>query len=627
MTLSACSFSLAADITPPPGSEQRPPIAETQLAPISGPLYPLVPPNPANGKATFEEKCAPCHGVTGLGDGPQSAQLPNPVAAIGSVELARQSTPARWYTQVTQGNLQKFMPPFNSLSDRQRWDVVAYAFSLTAPPELVDQGRELYLANCARCHGQAGQGDGPDAAGGPKPATDLTNQAFMAEKSAADFFQVAKNGLPPAMPAFGAQLSDDEIWALAAYLRSLTFSAPAEPLTEAGTPTPGEATAATGETTPVPATPVADLPAGIGTVTGKVVSASGVELPGDMEVLLHGFDNMQVAMTQTTTTQPDGSFIFPDIQMPEGRVFLATVNYGRTSYGSDIGIVQDGITILDLPITVYETTTDASILRADRLHLFFEFVDAKTVRVIELYIVSNPTDKSLVAPEPGKPSVLFALPDGAMNLEFQDGALGGRYIKTAEGFGDTVSIPPGSGSYELLFAFEMPYDRSLELAHPVTIPVDAIVILVPEGDIKIKSGILQDSGTRDVQGTQYHTYSGAGLAAGDELRLTLTGKPSVGAPSLTTSSNTSLLVGLTVFGLALILAGVWLYRRTRADYSGLQEAEQALDYPGSAASETSDNLMDAIIALDDLFQAGQLPEEAYLGRRDELKRRLKELME
>ncbi len=622
LIISACSFSLAADITPPPGSEQRPPIAVTQPAPISGPLYPLVPPNLESGKAIFEEKCAPCHGDTGLGDGPQSAQLPNPVAAIGSIELARQSTPARWYTQVTQGNLQKFMPPFNSLSDRQRWDVVAYSFSLTTPPELVDQGQELYQANCARCHGGTGKGDGQDAAGGPKPPTNLTDQAFMAEKSADDFFQVTKNGLPPAMPAFGAQLSEDEIWALAAYLRSLTFTAPDEPVAVAETPTPGEAATPTSAS----ATPIAEVPAGIGTVTGKVISAAGVELPEEMEILLHGFDNMQVAMTQTTTTQTDGSFIFPDIQMPDGRVFLATVNYGRTSYGSDIGIAQDGINILDLPIVVYETTSDASILKADRLHLFFEFVDAKTVRVIELYIVSNPSDKSLVAPEPGEASVVFSLPDGATKLEFQDGALGGRYIKTADGFGDTVSIPPGFGSYELLFAFEMPYDRNLELAHPVTMPVDAIVILAPEGDIKIKSDILQDSGVRDVQGTQYRTYSGGGLAAGDELRLTLTGKPSIGAPSLTTSSNTSLLVGLSVFGLALIMAGVWLYRRTRLNGADSLDAEQALDSSDSADFETSDSLMDAIIALDDLYQAGQLPDEAYQQRRDELKRRLKELI-
>ena len=77
--LTACSFSLAEDITPPPGAQQPVVQASTQEAP-TGPLYPLVPPDPAAGAANFAEKCAPCHGDTGLGDGPSASELPVPVA-------------------------------------------------------------------------------------------------------------------------------------------------------------------------------------------------------------------------------------------------------------------------------------------------------------------------------------------------------------------------------------------------------------------------------------------------------------------------------------------------------------------------------------------------------------------
>ncbi|HJW90315.1 MAG TPA: c-type cytochrome, partial [Anaerolineales bacterium] len=76
LLLSACSFSLAADVTPPPGSNVQ--VSQPTQAPLTGPLYPLVPPNPANGAAIYADKCAPCHGLTGQGDGPQASQLPNP---------------------------------------------------------------------------------------------------------------------------------------------------------------------------------------------------------------------------------------------------------------------------------------------------------------------------------------------------------------------------------------------------------------------------------------------------------------------------------------------------------------------------------------------------------------------
>jgi len=154
-------------------------------------------------------------------------------------------------------------------------------------------------------------------------------------------------------------------------------------------------------------------------------------------------------------------------------------------------------------------------------------------------------------------------------------------------------------------------------------PVDAVVILVPEGQIKIKSEGLQDGGTRDVQGTQYHSYSGGNLASGATLRLTLTGRPSSGTPTLASGSNTSLLVGLGVFGLALIVAGAWLYRRAR---SAEPEDEDEADVIDDAVADSPESLMDAIIALDDLYQAGELPDEAYQQRRAHLKARLEEVL-
>jgi hypothetical protein len=314
--------------------------------------------------------------------------------------------------------------------------------------------------------------------------------------------------------------------------------------------------------------------------------------------------------------------------MPVGRVFLATVKYQDTTYGSDIGMVSAGNNKIDLPIPIYETTTDASILSVDRLHLFFDFVDSQTIRVIELYVISNPTDKTLVPAGSGKTTINFTLPQGATNLEFQDGTLGGRYIQTSDGFGDTVAVRPGSGDYQVLFAFEMPYDKKLDLVQPISLPVNAVVILVPESGLKIKSDMLTDAGNQDVQGTSYHMYNGDALNPGDDLSLTISGGPTSGSLALAGGSTNSIVIGLGAFGLALIVAGVWLFRRTRAnageDY--FEEDDDFLELDGDK-NENIDTLMDAILALDDLYQAGELPEEAYRQRRSELKARLQDLMD
>jgi mono/diheme cytochrome c family protein len=550
------------------------------------------------------------------------------VAALASPDLARKASPADWYTQVTRGNLDRFMPPFASLSDRQRWDVVAYSFTLSVTPAQLEQGAALYQTHCLSCHGATGKGDGPSAAGLANRPKDLTDQAYIAQKSDTAFFTAISEGVAPAMPAFAGSLSEDERWAVSAYLRTFTFASTQPPgLTK---PTAPAATAAgTGEANALVVTPAAPPTApasqGTGTVSGQVTHASGQALPEGLEVLLRGFDDMNIVYTQTTSIDADGLYQFSDVEMPAGRAFLATIEYEQATYGSDIGMVEEGQLAIDLPITVYATTTDASILRADRLHLFFEFIDEKTVRVIELYIISNPTDKTLVPPAPGEASVSFSLPEGATNLEFQDGALGGRYIALPGGFGDTVSIRPGSGSYETLYAYSMPYDRKLDLKLKAPMPVDAVVILVPEGQIKLKSDQLQDGGTRDVQGIQYHTYSGSLLAAGAELAMTLTGRPKSGTPSLAQTSNTDLVIGLSVFGLALVLAGGWMYWRTRS--ATLEDEQEPRPMAASEPEESAETIMDAIIALDELYQAGKLPEDAYQQRRAELRSRLKELLE
>jgi len=66
----------------------------------------------------------------------------------------------------------------------------------------------------------------------------FTDQAAMATVSQASFYQAISDGVAPSMPGFAQQLSEDERWALAAYLRSLTFAPSGQPVAEAPASTP-----------------------------------------------------------------------------------------------------------------------------------------------------------------------------------------------------------------------------------------------------------------------------------------------------------------------------------------------------------------------------------------------------
>lgn len=618
--LSACSFSLAEDITPPPGAEI--PLESPTQPPLSGPIYPLMNPDPAAGNQIYFEKCAPCHGSTGLGDGEMAGQLPVPAPALGTVQVARRSTPAEWYSIVTQGNLAQRMPPFSSLTDRQRWDVIAYLYSLTNPSEEIVQGETIYQEYCASCHGESGDGNGSEASALSTQPSDFTDQEFMANISAEQLFTSISSGTAD-MPAFEEELSEQDRWALTSFLRSLTFM----PQVAVGDIPETPDTSPETDTVVTPTAQAAASLSDLGHVEGKVVSLSGGDIPEDLKVTLYGFDQMQQAYSAEAAVEADGSFVFDGVEMPNGRAFLASLEYEGVAYSSDISVANSESGTISLEIPYYETTSDTSLLSVDRLHLILQYIEPDTLRVVEMYIISNPGDRIIVAPEQGSPVLSFTLPTGATNLQFEDGSIGERYIELPDGFGDQAVIRPGSSQHQVLYSYDLPYQKKLEFDQTVQLPVNAVVIMLPEDGLKLSSEQLQDMGTRDVQGIPYRMYSSGRLEAGSDLSLNISGRPKIGGVGLILGTNRNTVIGLGAFGIALLLAGGWLYLRTR-DRRGEGETPIAdrVSYPESDEQDV-DTLYDAILALDDKYQAGELPEEAYLKRRADLKAQIKEKLQ
>lgn len=624
LILSGCSVSLASDITPPPNAESYS-AKDTPVATES--IFPIVPPDPQNGAVIFNEKCAPCHGSLGLGDGPQSSDLPVPVPALGDIEIAAAVRPVDWFAMVTNGNIERYMPGFKSLDDRQRWDVVAYALSLSIPNEAKAAGEEIYAANCLSCHGEQGEG-GEDAPNW------LVESGRLAQLSLDEINAITADGVGD-MPGFADSLTADEINSAAFYVRSLGFVSTGEEPVAAQVPTAAEEAEPEGTSIPVETaesfpppnvpdataatevTQAVEAPSTI-IITGELEAESGVAVPADLTVTLVGFDGMSQTYEAQAEVRPDGSYEFVDVEFVPGRAYMATVDYQGLTFSSDVYHSLDQLPdeIIDLPITYYETTSDLSALRADRMHVFFDFTRAEVVQVVELFILNNTSNTAIVEAQPGRGVVEYELPEGASNLQFQDSTLGERYIQTEKGFADTASILPGEGS-QILFAYDLPYDRKMKASIPIPMPVDAAVIMLPSGTMKVTSDQLQSTGSRDVQGINLDMYSASNLTAGSTLEMTLSGKVS-NTPSLEKGDTTGLLIGGGALGLVLVGAGIWMWRQKKPDED--EDGEEEIPV------ETTEEVMDAIITLDERYKAGDLPEEAYKARRAELKAKLQSLM-
>ena len=92
------------------------------------------------------------------------------------------------------------------------------------PPSLA-RGALVFGQSCAACHGESGRGDGPKAKTlkGPPPSN-LADPALMSGTSLLEIYRRVAIGVPgTAMPEFAADLSEDDRWAVAAYVGALQY--------------------------------------------------------------------------------------------------------------------------------------------------------------------------------------------------------------------------------------------------------------------------------------------------------------------------------------------------------------------------------------------------------------------
>ena len=607
---SACS--LAGDVTPPPGARSvtvndSPPAEGTAVPLLSSPpiepvdvdkVFPAAHPSAAEGGAIFAEHCAACHGETGKGDGPRlvelMAQRTEPLPDFSKPDLASGTTPVLWFKTITEGRLDQLMPPWgHKLSEAERWNVAAFLYTLSTPPTQIELGKAIYAANCAACHGETGKGDGPEAADQKVP--DFTDLGYMARVSQSDLFGALMDDVGAAPHTFGL-LTEAERWAVADYVRAFSYDY---------------------------AAPGAPLPEKAGVARGKVVNGTGgAASPAGLEVNLHGFDmiggNLNLAVTLTTTTRADGAFQFEAAPYKAGRQFLLTTKYGGVTYSSDVAAFDAGQEALELPLRVYETTSDTAALRVDRFHMFLEFDGSDRVTIGQLYILSNLGDRTIAAGEGGKTFEL-ALPSGAENVSVKDEIEGQDYFLTPEGLGDTLPIAPGAGAAQLLVSYSLPYGDKLDFAQKMLYPVEAANLLVADVAVKVSGEQLEFQGRQEFQGTEFQNFARSNLAGGESLTFQISGRPGsaaapTGAASLTLGDSTSLALGLGAVALVLLGAGVW-WRFARRSPDETHEAV------------SKEDLLQAIAELDDEYAAGQLDERDYAQERKELKAQLMKVWE
>jgi hypothetical protein len=282
---------------------------------------------------------------------------------------------------------------------------------------------------------------------------------------------------------------------------------------------------------------------------------------------------------------------------------------------SDFAVAEQGASSLTLPpIVLHGMSEDTSLLAMDEVRIFLEYSDTE-IQVFGVYSFRNPSDKTiLVELKDGQEIPFIKYPEGTTGLGYEALQDSEPFVNTDNGF----AIPPSDGFYGLIAFTTVPRQEELEVVLPFVLPVSNLTVFLPEG-VTLESTGLTDEGLQNIQNFNFQVYSTLNLPAGETIRFTASGQPQVTAAESTepaANRNQSLLIGAGVLGFAFILAGAWLYMRDRREIDEQAEDDQE-------EFESSEDVLDAIVALDDLHRAKKITSEAYQKRRAELKEILK----
>lgn len=346
-----------------------------------------------------------------------------------------------------------------------------------------------------------------------------------------------------------------------------------------------------------PVSAVAAAAPSVATIRGVVENHTGQKRPAvGLVVKLTAYVNGAEQDWKETKTDTTGRFSFAAPADPQ-RSYVVKITYKGGEYETPAITFKPGQTLREVKMRVYEPTSDAGVLKVNVHHIIVE-AGQGAVQVAELLVFTNSTDRTYIGGQPradGKRETLrFTLPAGAANVQYMEGLMECCVSATDTGMVDTMDVEPGMR--EIGYSYTLPVSRpTLALARRLDYPAERVEVF---GSAAAQFSVTPLTRQEDVKTEQgiYARFSGASVGAGTDIRLALSGLP-------VRRSSTRRAV---IAAFAGLIAAALVYPFLRR---GRKAAE------ATRSGQTREELIQAIAALDDRFEAGEVPEAEYRDRR------------
>lgn len=195
------------------------------------------------GHKVYMRNCVTCHGMDGKGKTDITDAMPIKPNDFTLGKFKFGNTDGEIFSIIKHGTKGGMVPYAGRLKDPHIWHVVNFVRSLgpmeDGKPKVViedevlenpveadytsiGRGQQFYMRFCITCHGKDGRGDTEMREFLDTAPSDLSDPKWLYGERDGDIFRIIKEGTENEMEAFADRLTDERIWQVVNYVRTLS---------------------------------------------------------------------------------------------------------------------------------------------------------------------------------------------------------------------------------------------------------------------------------------------------------------------------------------------------------------------------------------------------------------------